>query len=87
MKIIEFINLNHDMLVSIHRIGILSHTVFFYRNLWNDHDINIKKGLSITDSAIITADKFSTTDRTVFRALKVMNSRMSDELIADRKLS
>lgn len=87
MKLLDFINNNHKFMQFMHRCGLLSHTIFFYRNLVNEYEKNVILGMSKTDSVIVTADRFSSCDRTVYRAIKVMNSELPEDVIYDKYVS
>jgi hypothetical protein len=87
MKLLDFVNNNHQFLQFMHRTGLLSHTIFFYRNLVNEYEKNVIMGMSKTDSVIYTADRFGSCDRTVYRAIKVMNNEMPEDVITDKSAS
>jgi hypothetical protein len=86
MKLLDFVNNNHSFLSFMHKAGLLSHTIFFYRNLVNEYEKNVIMGMSKSDSVIVTADKFGSCDRTVYRAIKVMYGELPD-ITTDKNVS
>ena len=80
--LIDWINKNNDTLLALHKAGLLSHTVFFYRNLYSDYTARVIMGEQKTLAVLLTADKFRISETTVYRAMKMMKSFIPDEAIA-----
>jgi hypothetical protein len=74
---IDLILENEEVLKKLFRGGLLSPKVFFYRNLYLDYDANIKMGLKNSVAISRTAKKFGVCIKTVYSAIKIMDSNHS----------
>lgn len=54
--------------------GLLSWTLLWYRDLYNEFDVFIRMGKGTEEAADLTADKLKVDKRTVYRAIKAMNN-------------
>ena len=72
MMLIDWMNENNDVLLALHKAGLLSHTVFFYRNLYQDYTARVIMGQQKTIAVLLTSDKFRVSDTTVYRAMRAM---------------
>ena len=70
--LIDWINENESVMHALHKAGLLSHTVFFYRNLYLDYSARVIMGNQKTISVLLTSDKFRVSEMTVYRAIRSM---------------
>lgn len=76
MKSIEILNdidKSHGLKVLIGK-GIMSWTMMWYRDIYNEYDVFIKLGNKKEESVNLVCDKFNTSRATVYKALKEMNN-------------
>jgi len=70
---------NEQFLQKLWKSGLLSYKIFFYRNLWIEHDLQLKMGMSKMDAIHNTATKFNVCYMTVYRALRIMDSNYNEK--------
>lgn len=74
---IQLILDNEDVLKKLFKSGLLSPKVFFYRNLYLDYDVNIRRGVKSAIAIRLTAKKFRICIKTVYSAINIMKSNHS----------
>jgi len=66
---------NEDLLKRLFKGGLLSHKIFFYRNLYLDYDANIRMGMGPQEATDRTSIKFDVSEMTVRRARRIMQPK------------
>lgn len=74
MKVIRIINKLADdgSLKTLMRAGIVSPKIYMQRNVFLEYDKNVKTGMKPKESVEKCADDFKVSERTIFRAIKIM---------------
>ena len=83
MKIVQKVLEQDTFIKDLYDNGLISPKIFFYRNIWIEHDLSMKRHMTKMDAVHFTAAKFDVSYMTVYRALKVMNSEFVEPIVPE----